>query len=135
MKSILFVCVHNAGRSQMAKAMFNGLAEQRDLPYRAESAGTEPSDHVYANVAEAMAELGVDVSSEQPQTITNAMIESAERIITMGCAVDSEVCPAIRIKDVEDWGLPDPAGQPPARVRQIRQEVARRVQALLDTLA
>lgn len=134
MKSILFVCVHNAGRSQMAKALFNKLAESRGLAYHAESAGTQPSDHVHTNVAEAMAELSVDISDERPQLITNEMIESAERIFTMGCAVNAEECPAIFLKDVEDWGLPDPAGESPARVREIREEIERRVEALADSL-
>ena len=134
MKSVLFVCVHNAGRSQMAKALFNRLAEERGLPYRAESAGTQPAGHVHANVADAMSELGVDIADEQPQLITNEMIESSERIITMGCAVDSDACPAIFIKDVEDWGLPDPADQPPSRVREIREEISRRVEALAAAL-
>ena len=134
MKSILFVCVHNAGRSQMAKALFNKLADESGLSYRAESAGTVPSDHVHANVGDAMAELGVDLSNEHPQLITNDMIENAERVITMGCAVDAESCPAIFIKDVEDWGLPDPAGEAPARVREIREEIARRVEELADSV-
>ena len=118
----------------MAKALFNKLATDRGLAYHAESAGTEPSDYVHSNVAEAMAELGVDISRERPQLITNDMIENAERIFTMGCAVDSDACPAIFLTDVVDWGLSDPAGEPAARVCEIREEVAGLIERLVDSL-
>ena len=89
MATILFLCVHNAGRSQMAEAIFNRLAKERGLTYTAESAGTELADRVHTTVVEAMAEIGLDISGESPRLLTNRMVEQAQRVITMGCAVDS----------------------------------------------
>ncbi len=134
-KRVLFVCVRNAGRSQMAAALFNALARERGLDWAAESAGTEPADRVHPEVVAAMAELGIDLSDARPRTITNEQVAAAVRVITMGCEVDAASCPAVFIKDVEDWGLPDPQGRPPAEVRAIRDEIRRRVEALLDELA
>lgn len=135
MAEVLFVCVHNAGRSQMAAAFFNRMAEAEGLPWRAESAGTEPGEHVHPEVAAVMAEAGIDVARAQPKVLTNEMAERARRIVTMGCAVDAGVCPAVFLKGVEDWGLPDPKDRPLAEVRAIRDDVARRVQALLGDMA
>ncbi len=134
-KKVLFVCVHNAGRSQMAAALFNTLAAERGLDWVAESAGTEPADRVHPEVVEAMGELGIDLSGARPRLLTNDAVEAADRVIAMGCQVDAGVCPAILFRGVEDWGLPDPKGRPPAEVRQIRDEIRRRVEALLDQLA
>jgi arsenate reductase len=134
-KRVLFVCVHNAGRSQMAAALFNALARERGLDWTAESAGTEPAEGVHPEVVAAMAELGIDLSGARPRLLTNEDVEAADRVITMGCEVDAGVCPAVFIKDVEDWGLPDPKGRPLEEVRAIRDEVRRRVEALLDELA
>ena len=134
MAEVLFVCVHNAGRSQMAKAMFNRLASERGLTLRAESAGTEPGDGVHGIVAEAMQELGFDLRSERPKPLTDDMVEGAQRVITMGCAIDSDACPAIFLKDIEDWGLPDPKGQPIAEVRTIRDVIGEKVEGLLREL-
>ncbi len=135
MPEVLFVCVHNAGRSQMAKAIFNMEAQRRGLPYRAESAGTEPGDHVHANVAQVMAELGEDISKEQPKLITNAMVQQARKVVTMGCQVDADKCPAVFIKGVVDWGLPDPKDRPLQEVRAIRDTIQQRVGELLAELA
>ena len=135
MAEVLFVCVHNAGRSQMAKAMFNRLASERGLALRAESAGTEPGEGVHDIVAEAMQEVGFDLRSERPKPLTDDMVEQAQRVITMGCAIDSEACPAIFLKDIEDWGLPDPKGQPIAEVRTIRDTIGVKVEGLLRELA
>ena len=135
MAEVLFVCVHNAGRSQMAKAMFNRLASERGLTLRAESAGTEPGDGVHDIVAEAMQEVGFDLRSERPKPLTDDMVEQAQRVITMGCAIDAEACPAIFLKDIEDWGLPDPKGQPIAEVRTIRDVIGGKVEGLLRELA
>ena len=112
MAEVLFVCVHNAGRSQVAKAMFNRLAGNRGLALRAESAGTELLDGIHEVVSAAMGEAGFDLRGERPKLLTDDLAEQASRIITMGCAVDSDACPAIFLKDIEDWGLPDPKGQP-----------------------
>ncbi len=134
MNEVLFVCVHNAGRSQMAKALFNKLATERGLSVRAESAGTEPSGHVHANVAQALRELSIDITKAQPQILTNDMVEQAKKVITMGCAVDSKACPAIFIKGVVDWGLPDPKDRPMEEVRTIRDTIQRRVTELVESL-
>ena len=134
MSDILFVCVHNAGRSQMAKAFFNKFAEDAGISSRAESAGTEPAEHPHAIVAEAMREVGLDISAVKPRTMTNADVERADRVITMGCAMDADACPALLLRDVEDWGLPDPANEALPQVRVIRDEVKRKTAALVDDL-
>ncbi len=134
-KKVLFVCVHNAGRSQMAAALFNRLARERGLDWVAESAGTEPADRVHPEVGAVMAELGIDLSTARPRLLTSEDVETADRVVTMGCEVDAGVCPAIFIKNVEDWGLPDPKGRSTDEVRAIRDEIRRRVEALLDGLA
>ncbi|MBI4312822.1 MAG: arsenate reductase ArsC [Chloroflexi bacterium] len=135
MADVLFVCVHNAGRSQMAKALFNHEAQQRGLPYRADSAGTEPGLGVHREVAQVMREIGLDLSGELPKLIDNDMVKSARKVVTMGCQVDADKCPAVFIKGVEDWGLPDPKGRPLQEVRAIRDTVRRRVSSLLAELA
>ena len=134
MSNVLFVCVHNAGRSQMAEAIFNAAARERGLAHRAISAGTEPAAHVHANVAMAMRELEMDLSGAVPRIITNTMIESADRIVTMGCAIDAESCPAVFLRDVDDWGLSDPKDQGVAGARAVRDEIHRRVDTLLDAI-
>jgi len=127
MKTILFVCVHNAGRSRMAEAFFN---EAPPEGFIALSAGTEPGERVNPAVADAMAELGFDMSGDKPQLLTDAMSAGAEIVITMGCGVDT-ACPLFAgIKAHEDWGLDDPAGQPTETVRRIRNEVRSRVDEL-----
>ena len=123
MSDVLFVCVHNAGRSQMAKAIFNEMARERGVLIRAESAGTEPASHVHSNVVQAMREVGTDLSHEKPRLLTDEIVQGAKRVITMGCAVDSDACPALLLKTVEDWRLPDPAGQTIETVREIRDAI------------
>ncbi|MSQ41140.1 MAG: arsenate reductase ArsC [Dehalococcoidia bacterium] len=118
----------------MAKALFNWLARQRGLLLRAESAGTEPSDSIHQNVMEAMVELGLDLSQERPRLMANAMVEAARRVITMGCAVEADACPAIFLRDVEDWGLPDPKDRSLEEVRAIRETIRQRVEALIESL-
>ena len=135
MTDVLFVCVHNSGRSQMAEALFNQMAAERGMGLRAGSAGTQPAESIDPTVAEAMRELGIDLSPERPKPLTDAMAEDAERVITMGCVVDAGACPAILLKNVQDWGLPDPKGRSLIEVRAIRDEVARRVEALMAALA
>jgi arsenate reductase len=130
MRLVLFVCVHNAGRSVMAEALFNRLAGDGA---QAVSAGTIPGGPPHPEVVEAMREVGVDVSAHRGRLLTDQMVGEADRVITMGCAVDEAACPAIRYTDVEDWGLPDPKGQSIERVREIRDEVQRRVEALIGS--
>lgn len=123
-KRVLFVCVHNAGRSVMAEALFNRLTDGRA---EARSAGTEPGGAPHPEVVEAMTEIGLNVSGHRGLMLTDEMVASADRVITMGCSVDQAACPAILYADVEDWGLPDPKGLPPEQVREIRDEIERRV--------
>jgi arsenate reductase len=126
MKTILFACVHNAGRSQMSAAFFNAIAD----PAKAVgiSAGTEPGVRVHPEVVEAMKEVGIDLSAVKPQLITPKMAAEVNYLVTMGCGA---VCPVIPQIRREDWPLEDPKGKPIARVREIREEVRKRVTNLL----
>ncbi|MDO8671136.1 MAG: arsenate reductase ArsC [Dehalococcoidia bacterium] len=133
-KTVLFVCVHNAGRSQMAETFFNRLVMERGLDMRAESAGTEPGERVHPEVAAAMSEIGFDISTNRPQLLTDEMVSKAERVFTMGCAPDASTCPALFLKNVEDWALPDPHSQTLQRVREIRDEIRRMVEALVEQM-
>ena len=126
---VLFVCAHNAGRSQMAAALFNRHARGRAW---ADSAGTRPAGRVHPEVVEVMREIGVDLTAARPRLMTTDLADGAARVITMGCG-DGE-CPVVSVP-VEDWGLPDPAGQPIAAVRAIRDDIDRRVLSLLSSLA
>ncbi|MGQ9525217.1 MAG: arsenate reductase ArsC [Armatimonadota bacterium] len=131
MKRVLFVCVHNSGRSQMAEAIFNHKARGTA---QAVSAGTQPAEEVNPAAVEALQEIGVATDGLRPKLLTREMVQNADRIITMGCGV-AESCPAFLYGSVEDWGLEDPAGQPLAKVREIRDEIVRRVDRLLEELA
>lgn len=130
MKSVLFVCVHNTGRSQMAEAFFNALAKEKGLDIRAESAGTVGGKALNSMAVQAMSEVGISLDGHAPKILTGEMIAASERRITMGCGVDAEACPA-RFVVTEDWGLDDPAGQPIERVREIRDEIRSRVRELI----
>ncbi len=129
MKKILFVCVHNSGRSQMAEAFFNQLAGSKAT---AISAGTNPATEISPEVAKAMLELGIDISHQKPKELTLEMMEGADRVITMGCGVEG-VCPASFVL-TEDWELADPHEKPVEEVRGIRDQIKERVEALLKTL-
>jgi protein-tyrosine-phosphatase len=128
MASALFVCLQNAGRSQMSRALFERAAEGR---HRALSAGTTPAERVHPEVVEAMAEIGIDVSARTPQLLTRELAERADVVVTMGCG---DSCPVIPGKRYLDWDLPDPSGQPIERVRETRDEIARRVAGLVREL-
>ena len=134
MITTLFVCVHNAGRSQMAASIFNSLADRLGLPVSASSAGTQPADRVHPNVVHVMEEWGIDLTQCSPQLLTDEMGLTARRVITMGCEVDEEACPALFIRGIEDWGIPDPAGQGLDETRQIRDRIAERVLCLLQEM-
>jgi protein-tyrosine-phosphatase len=125
---VLFVCLHNAGRSQMSQALFERAAAGR---HEAESAGTTPGDRVHPEVVEAMGEIGIDVSDRVPRELTRELAEWADVVVTMGCG---DECPYIPGRRYLDWDLPDPKGRPPAEVRATRDEIARRVDALLAGL-
>ena len=127
MTIVLFACVHNAGRSQMAAAFFNALADPTRA--RALSAGTVPAERVHPEVVAAMAEVGIDLSAARPRRLTDELAAGAHVLVTMGCG---EACPLVPGLRREDWPLPDPKGQPPARVREIRDAIRGRVAALVD---
>jgi arsenate reductase len=126
MKTIVFACVHNAGRSQMAAAWFNRLADPAKA--RALSAGTNPGDRVHPEVVAAMREEGIDLEGAQPRRLTPGLAAGAELLITMGCG---DECPYIPGARRDDWPLEDPKGQPLERVRAIRDEIRGRVEALI----
>ena len=130
MKTVLFVCVHNSGRSQMAEAFFKALAGGKA---RAISAGTKPAARVNATVAAAMKEVGIDISRRKPKALTFEMMEKADRAITMGCGV-AESCPA-SFAPTEDWQLDDPEGKPLEEVRKIRDDIRARVEKLVGELS
>ena len=130
MKTVLYVCVHNAGRSQMAEAFTNHLAKERGLPLRALSAGTVAGSEINPAAVSVMEEIGVSMAGQHPKQLTQEMADSADRVITMGCGVDAAACPA-RIHLSEDWGLDDPKGQPVEKVREIRDQIKAKVEALL----
>jgi arsenate reductase len=124
---VIFACIHNAGRSQMAAAFFNQLADADRA--RAVSAGTRPADRVHPEVVTAMREVGLDVSTARPQRLTAELAAGARHLVTMGCG---EECPYLPGLKVEDWPLEDPKGRPVEKVREIREEIRRRVQGLVD---
>lgn len=126
MKTILFACVHNAGRSQMAAAWLSKLADPARA--RAISAGTEPGERVHPEVVTAMREVGVDLSAASPRKLTPELAQQAQVLVTMGCG---DKCPFVPGARVEDWPLDDPKGQPVDRVREIRDEIRDRVADLI----
>jgi arsenate reductase len=126
--SVLFVCVHNAGRSQMAAALLAQLSEGR---IEVRSAGTEPADAINPVAVAAMAELGIDITAEAPKVLTADTVQSSDVVITMGCG---DTCPYFPGVSYRDWKLDDPAGQPLEAVRPIRDAIADRVRDLVDEL-
>ena len=126
MDTVIFACVHNAGRSQMAAAFFNELADPRLA--RAVSAGTQPGERVHPVVVDVMQEVGLDLTQNRPQKLTEELAEGATLLITMGCG---DECPYVPGLARDDWPLPDPKGQPIENVRPIRDEVRRHVSELL----
>jgi arsenate reductase (thioredoxin) len=126
---VLFVCVHNAGRSRMAEALFERAAAGR---YAARSAGTIPADRPHPEVVDAMAEIGIELADHPGTLLTAELADGAERVIGMGCNVE-EACPALRVP-LEDWELQDPKGQTPEVVEGIRDEIQSRVTDLIEEL-
>jgi arsenate reductase (thioredoxin) len=125
---VLFVCVHNAGRSQMAAGLLHEKAGGR---VRVLSAGSEPGDQLNPAVVEAMSEIGIDISAERPKKLADGMVRESDVVITMGCG---DACPIYPGKRYEDWELEDPSGKDLTVVRRIRDEIASRVDALLHSL-
>ena len=128
MSRVLFVCIQNAGRSQMAEALFVAAAQGR---HEARSAGTAPAEYVHPEVVEAMRELGVDLGDRVPHRLEQADAEWADVVVTMGCG---DACPYIPGKRYVDWELTDPYGLPPDEVRRVRDEIAERTRALAAEL-
>jgi arsenate reductase len=128
MAKVLFVCLHNAGRSQMSEALFTRAAAGR---HEARSAGTRPGDRVHPEVVAVMRELGIDLADRKPQRLTNELAQWADVIVTMGCG---DECPYIPGKRYLDWDLPDPKRMPVEQVRVIRDEIADRVRELAGEL-
>jgi arsenate reductase (thioredoxin) len=125
---VLFVCVHNAGRSQMAAAL---LQQKGDGRVRVISAGSEPADRLNPAVVEAMGEVGIDISAERPKKLEDGMVRESDLVVTMGCG---DACPVYPGKRYEDWELEDPSGKDLETVRGIRDEISSRVDALLANL-
>jgi arsenate reductase (thioredoxin) len=128
MARVLFVCLHNAGRSQMSQALFEHAA---GVKHTAASAGTTPGDRVHPEVVEVMGELGINLADRRPQLLTRELAERADVVVTMGCG---DQCPVIPGKRYIDWDLPDPKGRPVEQVRATRDEIQRRVSALIEDL-
>lgn len=129
MKTVLFACVHSAGRSQMAAAFFNALADPKVA--RGISAGTQPGERIHPVVVEVMKEVGIDLSGVKPQLLTDELARRANLLVTMGCG---ETCPFVPDLKREDWSLEDPKGQPLEKVRMIRDEIRSRVERVLNQL-
>jgi arsenate reductase len=128
MPKVLFVCLHNAGRSQMSEALFERAAGGL---HEARSAGTTPADRVHENVVAVMRDEGIDLADRRPQLLTTDLAQWADVVITMGCG---DACPVIPGKRYVDWDLPDPSGLPIVEVREIRDDISRRVTVLLESL-
>jgi arsenate reductase len=127
MTTVLFACVHNAGRSQMAAAWFNKLADPAKA--RAISAGINPGPHVHPEVVAAMGEVGIDLAGASTQKLTSELAQEAQVLVTMGCG---DECPYVPGAKRDDWPLEDPKGKPIGKVRQVRDEIRDRVRALID---
>ncbi len=126
MRTVLFVCIHNSGRSQMAEAFFNQLAKGKAQAF---SAGTNPGATIDAKVVEAMREMDIDISDKRPKELTQEMVEHADKVVTMGCDME-EICPASFV-ETEDWELEDPKSKTLEEVREIRDEIRVKVVGLL----
>ena len=128
MTTVIFACVHNAGRSQIASAFFNHLADRARA--KAVSAGTQPGERVHPVVVEAMNEVGINLSGKKPQLLTDSLASDATLLVTMGCG---DECPFVPGLKLDDWPLQDPKGQPMEVVRQIRDDIKNRVSALVTS--
>jgi len=129
-KNILFVCVENAGRSQMAEAFFKKFAKTR---FNVTSAGISPSSNLNPVVVSVMAEIGIDLKNQQPQLLSSSMIENSNKTINMGC-MDKKSCPSLFVRDVDNWNIEDPNGKPIEVVRNIRDQIKNDVFNLLDSI-
>ena len=129
-KNVLFVCVENAGRSQMAESFFKKFTKDR---FNVISAGTVPSKNLNPIVVQVMKEIGIDMTSQSPKTISNSMIDNSFKTVNMGC-MDKESCPALFVKDVIDWNIPDPKEKTIEEVRDIRDQIKSEVLNLIKSI-
>jgi len=129
-KNVLFVCVENAGRSQMAEAFFRKFTENK---FNVISAGTTPSPKLNPIVVQVMEEIGIDMTEQSPKTLSDSMISSSLKTVNMGC-MDKESCPALFVKDVIDWNVPDPKEKTIDQVREIRDQIENKVLNLIATI-
>ena len=129
-KNVLFVCVENAGRSQMVEAFFKKYAKNQ---FNVISAGTSPSSHLNPVVVSVMNELGIDLENQKPQLLSSSMIENSNKTVNMGC-MDKESCPSLFVKDVDDWNIEDPKGKSIEDVRKIRDQIKNDVLNLLNSI-
>ena len=129
-KNVLFVCVENAGRSQMAEAFFKKFAKNR---FNVISAGTSPSSNLNPIVVSVMEEIGIDLKNQNPQLLSSSMIENSNKTVNMGC-MDKESCPSLFVKDVENWNIDDPKGKSIEDVRKIRDQIKNDVLNLINSL-
>ena len=129
-KDVLFVCVENAGRSQMAEAFFRKFTKNK---FNVISAGTTPSPKLNPIVIEAMKEIGIDMTDKSPKTLSNSMISSSFKTVNMGC-MDKESCPALFVKDVIDWNIPDPKEKTIEQVREIRDQIKSKILNLISSI-
>ena len=129
-KNVLFLCVENAGRSQMAEAFFKKYAKNQ---FNAISAGTFPSSHLNSIVVSVMNELGIDLENQKPQLLSSSMIENSNKTVNMGC-MDKESCPSLFVKDADDWNIEDPKGKSIEDVRKIRDQIKNDVLNLLNSI-
>ncbi len=130
MENVLFVCVENAGRSQMAEAFFRKYAPAK---FNVISAGTTPSSQLNPTVVQVMKEVGIDIMQQSPKTLSNEMIENSSKTINMGC-MDKESCPALFVNDVLDWNISDPKGKSIDDVREIRDQILKKVLQLIESI-
>ncbi len=132
---VLFVCTHNAGRSVAAKTIFNDRAVKLGLDLRAQSAGTKPGDRVNPAIQRVLESFNLDASQEVPKLMTDEMLQGGPRIVTMGCEVDAECCPAVNFADVDDWGLPDPSEMSSdEEIVPLIHDITRRVNTLIQEM-
>ena len=129
-KNVLFVCVENAGRSQMAESFFKKFTKDR---FNVISAGTVPSKNLNPIVVQVMKEIGIDMTSQSPKTISNSMIDNSFKTVNMGC-MDKESCPALFVKDVIDWNIPDPKEKTIEQIREIRDQIKTEVLNLIEAM-
>ena len=129
-KKILFVCVENAGRSQMAEGFFRKFAPLEFLP---QSAGTKPTNEINPLAVQVMKEVGIDITGQKPKVLSDEMIKKSTKVVNMGC-MDKESCPVLFVNNVIDWNIPDPKGKPIEQVRKIRDEIETKVKELVASL-